>query len=107
MGNSAEQAKRNRTRGRSGEVVGSGPSRSAPDAAHPWQILSPTVRAVCPAWCRVRTHPRTPGRPRKYDLRLARSGGVMPKFNANLSMMFNEVDFPDRFAAAAKAGFKG
>ncbi len=31
----------------------------------------------------------------------------MPKFNANLSMMFNEVDFMDRFAAAAKAGFKG
>jgi hydroxypyruvate isomerase len=31
----------------------------------------------------------------------------MPRFNANLSMMFNEVDFRDRFAAAAKAGFKG
>lgn len=31
----------------------------------------------------------------------------MPKFNANLSMMFQEVDFLDRFEAAAKAGFKG
>jgi hydroxypyruvate isomerase len=31
----------------------------------------------------------------------------MPRFAANLSMMFNEVDFLDRFAAAAKAGFKG
>jgi len=31
----------------------------------------------------------------------------MPKFAANLSMMFNEVDFPDRFKAAADAGFKG
>jgi len=31
----------------------------------------------------------------------------MPKLAANLSMMFNEVDFLDRFAAAAKAGFKG
>ena len=30
----------------------------------------------------------------------------MPKFNANLSMMFNEVDFLERFGAAAKAGFK-
>jgi len=30
----------------------------------------------------------------------------MPKFCANLSMMFNEVDFLDRFAAAAKAGFR-
>jgi hydroxypyruvate isomerase len=31
----------------------------------------------------------------------------MPKFNANLTMLFNEVDFLDRFAAAAGAGFKG
>lgn len=31
----------------------------------------------------------------------------MPKFAANLSMMFNEVPFLDRFHAAAAAGFKG
>ena len=31
----------------------------------------------------------------------------MPRFAANLSMMFNELPFLDRFAAAAKAGFKG
>lgn len=31
----------------------------------------------------------------------------MPRFAANLSMMFNEVPFFDRFEAAAKAGFKG
>jgi len=31
----------------------------------------------------------------------------MPKFAANLSMLFNEVGFLDRFAAAAQAGFKG
>lgn len=29
----------------------------------------------------------------------------MPRFAANLTMMFNEVPFMDRFAAAAKAGF--
>ena len=29
----------------------------------------------------------------------------MPKFAANLTMMFNEVPFPQRFAAAAAAGF--
>lgn len=29
----------------------------------------------------------------------------MPKFAANLTMMFNEVPYPQRFAAAAKAGF--
>ena len=31
----------------------------------------------------------------------------MPKLAANLTMMFNEVAFLDRFAAAAEAGFKG
>ena len=31
----------------------------------------------------------------------------MPKFDANLTMMFNEVEFLDRFAAASAAGFKG
>ncbi|MCL4766008.1 MAG: hydroxypyruvate isomerase family protein [Hyphomicrobiaceae bacterium] len=31
----------------------------------------------------------------------------MPRFAANLSMMFNEVPFLDRFEAAAKAGFSG
>ncbi len=30
----------------------------------------------------------------------------MPRFAANLSMMFNEVSFLDRFEAAARAGFK-
>ena len=31
----------------------------------------------------------------------------MPRLAANLSMMFNEVDFLDRFAAASAAGFNG
>lgn len=31
----------------------------------------------------------------------------MPKLAANLTMMFNEHDFLDRFTAAARAGFKG
>ena len=31
----------------------------------------------------------------------------MPRFAANLSMMFNEVPFLDRFAAARTAGFAG
>ena len=31
----------------------------------------------------------------------------MPRFAANLTMMFNEVPFPERFARAAAAGFKG
>ena len=30
----------------------------------------------------------------------------MPRFAANLTMMFNEVPFLDRFAAAAECGFK-
>ena len=31
----------------------------------------------------------------------------MPKFAANLTMLYNEVDFMDRFKAAADDGFKG
>jgi len=31
----------------------------------------------------------------------------MPKFAANLTLLYNEHEFMDRFAAAAKAGFKG
>ena len=31
----------------------------------------------------------------------------MPRFSANLSMLFTEHDFLDRFDAAATAGFKG
>ncbi|MFV0282878.1 MAG: hydroxypyruvate isomerase [Castellaniella sp.] len=31
----------------------------------------------------------------------------MPKFAANLTMLFTEIDFLDRFQAAAKAGFQG
>ena len=31
----------------------------------------------------------------------------MPQFAANLSWLFTEVDFPERFAAASRAGFKG
>src|SRR3954463_14415886 len=33
-------------------------------------------------------------------------GRSMPRLAANLSMMFNEVPFLDRFDAAAKAGFE-
>jgi hydroxypyruvate isomerase len=32
---------------------------------------------------------------------------MMPKFSANLTMLFNEVPFLDRFEKAAGAGFKG
>jgi hydroxypyruvate isomerase len=31
----------------------------------------------------------------------------MPKFNANLTMLFNEIEFLDRFRAAKDAGFRG
>lgn len=34
-------------------------------------------------------------------------GANVPRFAANLSMMFNEVPFLERFAAAAAAGFRG
>ena len=31
----------------------------------------------------------------------------MPKFAANLSMLYNELPFLDRFEAAARDGFQG
>jgi len=31
---------------------------------------------------------------------------VMPRFSANLSFLFTELPFLDRFAAAATAGFR-
>lgn len=31
----------------------------------------------------------------------------MPRFAANLSLLFTELPFLDRFAAAAEAGFQG
>ena len=31
----------------------------------------------------------------------------MPRFAANLSMLFTEIDFPDRFRLASEAGFRG
>ncbi|MCW8952553.1 MAG: hydroxypyruvate isomerase, partial [Rhodospirillales bacterium] len=31
----------------------------------------------------------------------------MPRLDANITMMFTEFDFLDRFAEAAKAGFTG
>src|SRR6202165_4274091 len=37
--------------------------------------------------------------------RQQKRGQSMPRFAANLSMMFTEVPFLDRFDAAAKAGF--
>jgi hydroxypyruvate isomerase len=32
---------------------------------------------------------------------------MMPRFCANLTMLYNEIDFLERFAAAAKSGFRG
>jgi len=40
-------------------------------------------------------------------IELKRKHPKVPKFAANLSWLFTEVDFLDRFAAAAEAGFKG
>src|SRR6478672_9155499 len=48
--------------------------------------------------CRVSPNNREPRSSNKR-------GQSMPRFAANLSMMFNEVPFLDRFDAAAQAGF--
>ncbi|MGF6697574.1 hydroxypyruvate isomerase [Paraburkholderia sp. MM5496-R1] len=44
-------------------------------------------------------------RPARHSLTDLRDKSTMPKFAANLTMLFNEVPFLDRFAAAANAGF--
>src|SRR5712672_2809105 len=38
---------------------------------------------------------------------ITRGHSIVPKFAANLTMLFNEMPFPDRFAAAKAAGFSG
>src|ERR1700726_2003580 len=39
--------------------------------------------------------------------RKTRGHSIVPKFAANLTMLFNELPFLDRFAAAKAAGFSG
>lgn len=39
--------------------------------------------------------------------RFARRSPLMPKFAANLTMLFTELDFLSRFAAAGRCGFRG
>jgi len=41
-----------------------------------------------------------------YLSQLQEGGNRMPKLSVNLSMLFTEVDFSERFERAAKAGFK-
>ena len=57
--------------------------------------------SVARMYARV-TGTQLPGEPK---LAKTRRGQAMPRFAANLSMMFTEVPFLDRFDAAAKAGF--
>src|SRR3979411_1422466 len=49
--------------------------------------------------------PASPARSCRVNKNNQPRGPPMPRFAANLSMMFNEVPFLDRFDAAAKAGF--
>jgi len=46
-----------------------------------------------------------PGAQAPEGARRQRKGLRMPRFAANLSFLFNEVPFLDRFAEAAHAGF--
>src|SRR3979411_2466597 len=49
--------------------------------------------------------PASPARSCRVNKNNQPRGPPMPRFAANLSMIFNEVPFLDRFGAAAKAGF--
>src|SRR5690606_5127160 len=59
-----------------------------------------------------RISPNAARMPRLQRLRCStdkaiQGGFLMPKFAANLSMLFTGAPFLDRFALAAKAGFEG
>src|ERR1051325_4270674 len=47
----------------------------------------------------------TPASPERSCPANKLEGRIMPRFAANLTMMFNDVPFLDRFEAAAKSGF--
>src|SRR5690606_26866424 len=61
-------------------------------------MLPPLAPIAACASTRSGNDERAASRPRRT---------VMPKFCANLTLLFNEVPFLERFDAAAKAGFKG
>src|ERR1700730_440962 len=63
-----------------------------------WRGCMPALPARS---CRVSQNSNEPNRTSREPTR----GQSMPRFAANLTMMFNEVPFLDRFDAAAKAGF--
>src|SRR5438132_2783452 len=78
------------------------------------------IRASCALTIAAHRPPRNTPFGRRIDQRIAldlpspppdvgpdheRRG--MPKFAANLTMLFGEHDFLDRFGAAARAGFRG
>src|SRR5262249_60324486 len=50
---------------------------------------------------------RSRARARACCSRQNREDSIVPKFAANLTMLFNEMPFIDRFAAAKAAGFSG
>jgi hypothetical protein len=74
-----------------------------------WQFVKPfcqfrfdPIRRTAP---RARHTARRATRIEVISLTDQRELRTMPKFAANLTMLFNEVPFLDRFAAAADAGF--
>ena len=88
-----------------------GSSKADVRIPHAWRS-----RPTCAAHCGCRRGNSKRGRldgpgsraPRRVATRCRRAAGVatMPRFAANLSFLFNEVPFLDRFAEAAHAGFR-
>ena len=76
------------------------------ETARPWLLCPPRAadrapdRRTAPYLSRAVARPTT-----RYDPAQDRKK-PMPRFAANLSMLYSEADFPDRFAAAARDGFK-
>src|SRR3954454_8714755 len=67
----------------------------------------PAVREILAERASRPARLRYDGRSPMPGPRVAAVHTLMPRFAANLTMLYNELDFLDRFAAAARSGFKG
>jgi len=110
-----EHAPRAVTRTRSSrgtDLAGLAASRRSPGARPAMIRAAAGVRRVVGSAMRATTH-ASPRSPARHDHKGSQPGNnvypetAMPDFAANLANMFTELPFVERFAAAARCGFRG
>src|SRR6478752_3918839 len=77
------------------------PRRQWPCSRNSRRRRASSLHAPTPRWRWTSPTSKTCG------ARSARDGDAMPRFAANLSMLYQEMPFLDRFGAAAADGFRG